>query len=159
MDPEAKLRLLDGINAKQAMSVTEMIESLQFRSQAMAFASSSSGNKHFTVKEKVGFNFKKTFRNPNEKFTANKSNNMSTRCGGQPHSNRPCPALSKKCDNCEKVGHFSKVCRSKPQQNSGRYKKLNNFCEMKFFSAQTSPQSGMGMFYTEEQIFSMSATG
>ena len=70
-DPEAELRLLDGIKAKPAMSVTEMTESLQFRSQAMAFASSSSGNKPFTVKEEVGFNFKKTFRKPNEKITAN----------------------------------------------------------------------------------------
>ena len=56
-DPEAKLRLLDGINAKPAMSVTEMTESLQFRSQAMALASSSSGNKPFNVKMEVGFNF------------------------------------------------------------------------------------------------------
>ena len=60
-DPEAKLRLLDGIKAKPAVSVTEMTESLQLRSQAMAFANSSSGNKLFTVKEEVGFNFKKTF--------------------------------------------------------------------------------------------------
>ena len=108
-DPEAKLRLLDGIKAKPAMSVTEMTESLQFRSQAMAFASSSSGNKPFTVKEEVGFNFKKTFRKPNEKITANKSNIMCTGCGVKPHSSRPCPALSKKCNTCEKVGHFSKM--------------------------------------------------
>ena len=128
-DPEAKFRLLDGIKAKPAMSVTEMTESLQFRIQAMAFASSSSGNKPFTVKEEVGFNFKKTFPKPNEKNTANKSNNMCTRCGGKPHSNRPCPALSKKCNTCEKVGHFSKLCRSKPQPNSGKYNKQNNFCE------------------------------
>ena len=39
-DPEAKLRLLDGIKAKPAMSVAEMNENLQFRGQAMAFASS-----------------------------------------------------------------------------------------------------------------------
>ena len=95
-DPEAKLRLLDGIKAKPALSVTEMTESLQFRSQAMAFACSSSGNKPFNVKEGVGFNFKKTFRKPNEKITADKNNNMCTRCGGKPHSSRPCPALSKK---------------------------------------------------------------
>ena len=94
--PEAKLRLLDGIKAKPAMSVTEMTESLQFRSQAMAFASSLLGNKPFNVKEEIGFIFKKTFRKPNEKITANKSNNMCTRCGGKPHSNSPCPALSKK---------------------------------------------------------------
>ena len=96
-----------------------MTESLQFRSQAMAFPSSSSGNMPFTVKEEVGFNFKKTFRKPNEKFTANKSNNMCTRCGCKPHSSRPCPALSKKCNTSEKVGYFSKMCRSKPQPNSG----------------------------------------
>ena len=52
MDPETKLRLLVGIKAKPAMSVTEMTKSLPFRSQAMAFASSSSGNKPFTVKKK-----------------------------------------------------------------------------------------------------------
>ena len=43
-DPEAKLRLLDGVKTKPTMSLSEMTESLQFRSQAMAFASSSTGN-------------------------------------------------------------------------------------------------------------------
>ena len=158
-DPEAKLRLLDGIKAKTAMSATEMTESLQFRNQAMAFASSSSGNKHFTVKEEVGFNFKKTFRKPNEKITANKCNNMCTRCGGKPYSSRPCPSLSKKCNSCEKVGLFSKMCRSKPQPNSDRYNKQKNFCEEEnVFSEQASPASEMGMFYTKEQIISMSVT-
>ena len=65
---EAKLRLLDGIKAKPAMSVNEMTESLQFRSQAMAFASSSSGNKPFNVKEEVGFNFKKPFEKQMKKL-------------------------------------------------------------------------------------------
>ena len=105
-----------------------MTESLQFRSQAVAFASSSSGNKPFTVKEEVGFKFKKTFQKPNEKIAANKSNNMCTGCGGKPHSSRPCPALRKKCNTCEKVGHFSKMFRSNPQTNSGKYNKRNNFC-------------------------------
>ena len=50
------------------MSVTEMTESLQFRSQAMAFASSSSGNKPFTVKEEVGFNSKRPFENQKKKL-------------------------------------------------------------------------------------------
>ena len=155
-DPEAKL--LDGIKAKPAMSVTEMTESLRFRSQAMAFASSSSGNKPLNVKEEVRFNFKKTFRKPNEKITANKINNMCTRCGDTPHSSRLCPALSKKCNTCEKVGHFSKMCGSKPQPNSGEYNKQNNICEENVSSEQASPASEMGMFYTKEQIFSMSVT-
>ena len=127
-----------------------MTESLQFRSQAMAFASSSSGNKPFTVREVVGFNFRKTFRKPNEKNMANGSNNMCTRCGDKPHSSRPCPALSKQWNTCEKVGNFSKMCRSKSQRNSGKYNKQNNLRRRKC--------SEMGMFYTKEQICSMSVT-
>ena len=50
-DLQAKLRLLDGTKAKPAMSVTELTLSLLFRSQAMAFATSSSGYKPFHVKE------------------------------------------------------------------------------------------------------------
>ena len=141
-DPEAKLRLLDGMKAKPAMAITEMTESVQFRSQAMAFASSSSGNKPITVKEEVGFKLKKTFRKPNEKITANKSNNMCTRCGGKPQSSRPCPALSKKCNTCEKLGNFSKMCRSRPQPNLGKYNKQNNFSEGENISSEhKSPAS------------------
>ena len=33
----------------------------------------------------------------------------------------------KKSNTCEKVGHFSKMCRTKPQPNSGKYNKQNNF--------------------------------
>ena len=57
------------------------------------------------------------------------------------------------------MGHFSKICRSKAQPNSGKYNKQNNFCEEENISAeQESPASEMGMFYTKEQIFSMSVT-
>ena len=158
-DPEAKLRLLDGIKAKPAMTVTEMTEGLLFRSQAMAFESSSSGNKPFSVKEEVGFNFKKTFQKPNEKIKANKSNNMYTRCGGKPRSSRPCPALCKKCNSCEKMGHLSKMCRSKPQPNSVKYNKKNHFCEEENVNSERKfPASEMGMFYSKEHIFSMSVT-
>ena len=92
-DPEAKLRLLDGIKAKPTVSISEMTESSLFRSQATAFASSSSDNKHITVKEEVEFNIKKTFRKPNEKFTAIKTDNMCTRCGSRPHFSTPCSTL------------------------------------------------------------------
>ena len=107
-DPEAKLRLLDGVKAKPAMSVKEMTKNLRFSSQVKAFASSSSSNKPFTVKEEVGFNFKKTFRKPNEKITANKSNNICTKCGVKPYSSRPCSALSKKMQNLWKGGTLLK---------------------------------------------------
>ena len=86
-DPEAKLRLLDGIKeAKPEMWLTEMTENLQFRCQAMAFASYSSGNQPFNVKQELGYNIQKTFPKPNKKFTANESNDMSTRVGGRTHA-------------------------------------------------------------------------
>ena len=62
-DPEAQLRLLDGIKTKPTMSVSEMIESLQFRSQAMAFESSSTGNRPFVIKEEVGTTSKRPSEN------------------------------------------------------------------------------------------------
>ena len=39
-------------------------------------------------------------------------------CGGKPHpGGRPrCPAFSLSCNTCGKIGHFAKVCRSKPAQ-------------------------------------------
>ena len=79
--------------------------------------------------------------------------------GGKPHFSRPCPVLTKKCNTCERVGHFSKMCRSKPQPNSGKYNKQNNFFEENVSSEQASPASEMEMFYTKEQILSMSVTG
>ena len=51
------------------------------------------------------------------------------------------------------------MCRSKPQPNSGKYNKQNNSCEEENVSSeQASPALEMGMFYTKEQIFSMSVT-
>ena len=142
------------------MSLSEMTESLQFRSQAMAFASSSTGNRPFVIKEEVGYNFKNTFRKPSEKFTGNKGNgNLCNRCGGKPHSSKPCPALNKKCNTCEKVGHFSKMCRSKTQPKSGKSDQHNNFCEEEGkLPGQTSSEMEMGMYYTRENVFNMSVT-
>ena len=159
-DPEAKLRLSDGMKTKPTISLSERTESLQFRSQAMAFASSSTGNRPFVIKEEVGYNFKKTFRKPSEKFTGNKGNsNLCNRCGGKAHSSQPCPALNKKCNTCEKVGQFSIMCRSKTQPKSGKSDQHNNFCEEEGkLSGQTSPEMEMGMYYTRENVFNMSVT-
>ena len=137
-----------------------MTESLQFRSQAMAFASSSIGNRPFVIKEDMGYNFKKTFRKPSEKFTVNKGNgNLCNRCGGKPHSSKPCPALIKKYNACEKVRHFSKMSRSKTQPKSGKSDQHNNFCEEEGkLSGQKSSEMEMGMYYTRENVFNMSVT-
>ena len=159
-DPEAKLRLLDGIIIKPTISLSQMTESLQFRSQTMFFASSATGNRPFVIKEELGYNFKKTFRKPSEKFTGIKVNgNLCNGCEGKPHSSKPCPAINKKCNNCEKVGHFSKMCRSKTQPKSGKSDQHNNFCEEEGkLSGQTSSEMEIGMYYTQENVYSISVT-
>ena len=142
------------------MSLSEITESLQFRSQAMAFACSSTGNIPFVIKERNGIQLQKTFRKPSEKFTGNKDNgNMCNRCGGNPHSIMPCPALTKKFNTCEKVAHFSKMCRSKTQPKSGKSDQQDSFCEEEGkLSGQTSFEMEMGKYYTRENVFNMSVT-
>ena len=122
-DPEAKLRLLDGNKTKPTMSLSEMTESLQFRSQAMAFASSSTG-RPFVIKEEVGYNLKRPSENLVKSSLVIKT--MVTFVIDVEVSSKPCPALNKKCNTCEKVGHFSKICRSKTQPKSGKSDQHNN---------------------------------
>ena len=84
---------------------------------------------------------------------------MCKRCGGKPDSSKPCPALDKKCNICEKVGHFSKMRRIKTQPKSGKSDQLNIFCEEEGkFSGQTSSEMEIGMYYTREKVFNMSVT-
>ena len=97
-DPEAKLRLLDGIKATPTMTLFKTTENLQFRNQAMAFASSSTGDKPVMLKEDVGYNFIKTFMKSSEIITGGKrKDDLCNRCGGRSHSSKLCPALNKKC--------------------------------------------------------------
>ena len=142
------------------MSLSEMTDNLQFRSQALAFVNSSSVNRLFVIKEYVGYNSKKTFRKPSEKFTGNKGNgNLCNRCGVKPHSSKQCLALIKKCNTCENVGHFSEMGRSKTQPKTGKSDQYNSFCEEEGkLSDQTSSEMDMGMYYTRENVFNMSGT-
>ena len=159
-DADAKLRLIDGIKTKPTMSLSKMTENLRLRSQAMAFGSSSSGNRPFVLKGEVGYNFKKTFRKLSEKFTGKKSNgNLCNRCRGKPHSSKPWPALNKKCNTCEKVGNFSKMYRSKTQPKSGKSDQHNNFCEKEGnFVWSYIIRNGDEMYYTREIVFNTSVT-
>ena len=52
-EPEAKLRLMEGIKTKSTMTISKMTESLLFRSQALVFAISSIGKKPVRVKQDV----------------------------------------------------------------------------------------------------------
>ena len=75
------------------------------------------------------------------------------------HTSKPCQALNRKCNTCEKLGHFSKMCRSKTQPKSGKSDQHNNFCEEEVkLPGQTSSGMEMGMYYTRENVFNLSVT-
>ena len=53
--------------------------------------------------------------------TENTSTAKCCNCGKSwPHVNAPCPARGKQCKNCNRPGHFAKVCRSTRRQSSPR---------------------------------------
>ena len=47
------------------------------------------------------------------------------RCGGVFPHNNSCPAVGEKCDNCHKIGHFARCCRSR-QAKQGKSQRLLN---------------------------------
>ena len=66
---------------------------------------------------------KQKFKGPPQNETNPQYQRLCGRCGSQPHTNGPCPALKFNCHKCGMKGHFAKVCRKKtsqPQNTSGR---------------------------------------
>jgi hypothetical protein len=59
--------------------------------------------------------------NTDRRINDNRSMSKCYNCGNSwPHVNAPCPARGKQCNNCNRLGHFAKVCRSTKQTNSRR---------------------------------------
>lgn len=46
-----------------------------------------------------------------------------SRCGTS-HKRRACPAFNQKCNKCKRIGHFSKMCRSKQDNSKQKSKKV-----------------------------------
>ena len=139
-DPEARLGLLDGIKTKPTMTFSELTNILHFRSQALVFTSSSTGNKTSYSEEVSGKQF--------QKFNGSKgSGHMCNKCGGKLHSSKPCLALNKKSKIWEKVGHYlAKMCNGKTQPRSCISSQHNNLCEEECaISGQTFFEMKMGM--------------
>ena len=65
----------------------------------------------------MGYNSKKTFRKPGEKFAGSKSDGhlcKKYQTVVKPNCSKPYPVLNKKCNTCEKK-HFAKKCKTKTQ--------------------------------------------
>jgi len=63
--------------------------------------------------------FRRTMRGLRIYNPGSTQNKSCLRCGkSPPHAYKECPAVKSKCKSCDKVGHWSDVCRSKTKRTS-----------------------------------------
>ena len=113
--------LLDGRTLETADSQAKLVEANLVASGSSATETSEVnkiGTKAHGQSRKFGYR-----KFPKKTVTGKPPNSVKARncfsCGGSfPHTG-PCPARKKTCNSCKRVGHFSKVCRSRTGK-SGR---------------------------------------
>ena len=98
------------------MTLSEMTETLRFRRKLTV--GSSVGNIMVILMEKVGYNFKKTFRKASRKFMIVNSLqiHLCNRCEVKPHSSKAlfcfeqemCKSKTQPCS--DKSGHYYNIC-------------------------------------------------
>jgi hypothetical protein len=62
-------------------------------------------------------------------------------CGFEYPRKNSCPAKGKKCNNCGRLNHFTKCCRSKPQ-NTSYSNKPKHFHKANFITTNNEDSSG-----------------
>ncbi len=76
--------------------------------------------KQFKRYRNEGFQAPKSDKSENHGSQKSDGNKQCFRCGGKyPHDNGLCPATGKKCHKCERLNHFSKMCKT--ERNSVKY--------------------------------------
>ena len=107
---EADLTLKKAIDICRAAEVSrEQVKSLTDRNSADIDAL------HKTKQDSRRSNLREDFRDQqNREYNHTRKNNCNN-CGQQ-HAAKSCPAYGKSCNNCHKLGHFAKLCRSTNRQ-------------------------------------------
>ena len=152
-DSESKLKLLEALRANDNLTVEELLQPIQYRTQAKRFAESSV---HQSTSSVVAYAEK---RGPNNKKDLSRrlKPEQCRRCGRKLfHLLHECPAKDEKCHNCSKQGHYSRMCKAKRQEASrteGKtYRKSNatvyHTCEEQEF--ENSASSEETMYYAEQ---------
>ena len=114
-DRESKLKLLEALRANDNFTVEELLQLIQYRTQAKRFAESSV---HQSTSSVVAYAEK---RGPNNKkdLSRRQKPEQCGRCGRKPiHLFYECPAKDEKSHNCSKQGHYSRMSKSKRQESS-----------------------------------------
>lgn len=105
-DLRQKLLEKEVLTLDDTVKIVNAYQSVRYQSLKMAPTSSSSSVNRLY----------QTSRNRQE---SNQQPGRCIRCGFERHRNKEhCPAISKTCMKCHKLGHFQSVCRSGPAMNS-----------------------------------------
>ena len=80
--------------------------------QVKSLNNQSSANVDAVGKDHRKQNHRGNFRRHNNKPDTGKPPNNSCGNCGRVHEPKSCPAYGKKCNNCHKLGHLAKLCRS-----------------------------------------------
>ena len=114
-DSKSKLKLLEALRANDNLTVEEMLQLIQYRTQAKRFAESSVRQSTPSV---VAYAEKRGPNNKKDLSRRQKPENCE-RCGRKPfHLLYECPAKDEKCQKCSKQGHYSRMCKAKRQKTS-----------------------------------------
>ena len=147
-DNESEPKLLEALTANDNLSVEELLQLIQYRTQAKRFAVCSV---HQSTSSVVAYTEK---RGPKDKkdLSRHQKPEQCTRCGRKPfHLLYECPAKNEKCHNCSKQGKSSRMCKAKRQETSrteGKtYRKSNasvhHTCEKQEFEDPASSEETM----------------
>ena len=112
---ESKLKLLEAIRANDNLTVEELLQLLQYRTNAKKIGGSSvhqSPSSAVAYAEKRGSNNKKD-------LSRRQKPQQCGRCGQKQFQLLyECPATDEKCHNCSKQRHYPRMCKAKRQEAS-----------------------------------------
>ena len=118
LDPKLTLEKATNL-ARQRESVKNQQSILDsgFKSKSVEVDSIAKGR----IKKKEKFPTKNSPEKPNSSQNSSSNNKLSkcSRCLGNPHPKKVCPARLSKCRKCQKIGHWAQACKSSANPKSG----------------------------------------
>ncbi|XP_046857694.1 uncharacterized protein K02A2.6-like [Xenia sp. Carnegie-2017] len=89
------------------------------REQMKSLNDQNSANVDTLGNDQLKHGYKGKFHNQKSKNNKPENGRSPKKCGncGRIHEPKSCPAYGKKCNNCQKLGHFAKYCRSQTKNN------------------------------------------
>ena len=110
---EADLTLKKAIDICRAAEVSrEQVKSLTDRNSADIHVDAL----HKTKQDSRRSNLREDYRDQQNREYTNHTRKYNCNNCDQQHAAKSCPAYGKSCNNCHKLGHFAKLCRSTNRQ-------------------------------------------